>query len=221
MDSFQEFLTTQSTQIPIFTFVINLLLAAILSFVLGKVYVRYGRSLSNRKEFSNNFITLAMTTALIITVVKSSLALSLGLVGALSIIRFRAAIKEPEELTYLFLVIAIGLGFGASQSLITIIGFLLAIIIIRVVSRAKLSGESKKLFLNIVDNPHTVELSAIVAILKKYCMSITLRRFDESKESFEASFLVEMDNFNRLDQTREELLGLSEAIRVTFLDNRV
>ncbi len=66
---------------------------------------------------------LAVTTMIIITIVKSSLALSLGLVGALSIVRFRSAIKEPEELTYLFLTIAIGLGFGADQRLATIIGF--------------------------------------------------------------------------------------------------
>ena len=66
-----------------------------------------------------------MTTMLIITIVKSSLALSLGLVGALSVVRFRTAIKEPEELSYLFFTIAIGLGFGANQTLITVIGFVL------------------------------------------------------------------------------------------------
>ena len=58
---------------------------------------------------------------MVITVVKSSLALSLGLVGALSIVRFRTPIKEPEELGYLFLTIAVGLGFGAGFSLITTI----------------------------------------------------------------------------------------------------
>ena len=67
---------------------------------------------------------------LIITIVKSSLALSLGLVGALSIIRFRAAIKEPEELSYLFMAIAIGLGFGADQTLITIIAFIIIMAIV-------------------------------------------------------------------------------------------
>ncbi len=61
---------------------------------------------------------------LIITIVKSSLALSLGLVGALSIVRFRSAIKEPEELAYLFLCIAIGLGLGASQTAITTLAFI-------------------------------------------------------------------------------------------------
>ena len=51
---------------------------------------------------------LSITTFLVISVVKSSLALSLGLVGALSVIRFRTPIKEPEELSYLFLAIGIG-----------------------------------------------------------------------------------------------------------------
>ena len=57
-----------------------------------------------------------MTTLLVIAVVKSSLALSLGLVGALSIVRFRTPIKEPEELAYIFLAIALGLCLGADQS---------------------------------------------------------------------------------------------------------
>ena len=87
-------------------------------------------ALSNRKLFSKTFLLIAMTTMLIITIVKSSLALSLGLVGALSIIRFRAAIKEPEELSYLFLAIAIGLGFGANQSVITLVGFIVITTII-------------------------------------------------------------------------------------------
>ena len=67
---------------------------------------------------------------MVITIVKSSLALSLGLVGALSIVRFRAAIKDPEELVYLFLVIATGLGCGAGQVKITAIGISLALVLI-------------------------------------------------------------------------------------------
>ncbi|MEL0309828.1 MAG: DUF4956 domain-containing protein, partial [Gammaproteobacteria bacterium] len=63
----------------------------------------------------------SVTTCTVIIIVKYSLALSLGLVGALSIVRFRAAIKEPEELVYLFLVIALGLSFGANQFFIGLI----------------------------------------------------------------------------------------------------
>jgi len=222
LQSFQSFLATQATQVPIFTFLINLLLAALLSFVLGKVYVRYGNALSNRRRFASNFMILAVTTTLIITVVKSSLALSLGLVGALSIVRFRAAIKEPEELAYLFMVIAIGLGLGANQQLITITGFLVTIGIIPIVSVTRTTTDHQNVFLNIEGrgNPHTVELNAIVDILTRHCSSANLRRLDTSKENFEASFLVEFDNIEKLNQIKEELLRLSESLRITVLDNK-
>ena len=127
---FKEFLTSQSIDIPVFNFIINIIIAGFLAYLLGLIYVKYGRSLSNRRSFANNFLLLTVATMLIITIVKSSLALSLGLVGALSIVRFRSAIKEPEELTYLFIAIAIGLGFGADQRLITLIGFAVITILI-------------------------------------------------------------------------------------------
>lgn len=92
--------------------------------LLAMMYQEFGTSLSNRARFANNFVLLACTTMLVISVVKTSMALSLGLVGALSIVRFRTAIKDPEELAFLFLNIAIGLGFGAGQIAYTMIGFI-------------------------------------------------------------------------------------------------
>lgn len=124
IDTFEQFIATQSVQLPLINFIANMILAAILSSLLGYVYTKFGSSLSNRKSFSNNLILITLTTMVIITIVKSSLALSLGLVGALSIVRFRAAIKEPEELAYLFLSITIGLGCGADQIWPTIVSFI-------------------------------------------------------------------------------------------------
>src|SRR3989338_7878078 len=108
----ENFMLNQPAQISISYLIVSLILAALMSWLLGKLYVKYGTSLSNRKKFASNFVILALTTTLIINVIKSSLALSLGMVGALSIIRFRSAIKEPEELAFLFLAISIGLGLG-------------------------------------------------------------------------------------------------------------
>ena len=110
-----EFLLSQNIQIDTNNFFLNLFLAIVLSFLIQITYNKTAQTLSSVKNFSNSFIILGLTTTIIITIVKSSLALSLGLVGALSIVRFRAAIKEPEELVYLFLIIAIGLGCGAGR----------------------------------------------------------------------------------------------------------
>lgn len=118
-----EFLNVQNISIAITDFIINILLTAILAYILSLLYVKFGKSLSNRRSLAENFVMIGITTMIIITLVKSSIALSLGLVGALSIVRFRTAIKEPEELAYLFYVIAIGLGLGAEQRIVVLLGF--------------------------------------------------------------------------------------------------
>ena len=172
MQTFAEFLATQSSNIPIITFIINLILSVFLGYILSRVYIRYGESLSNRKMFSKNFILITATTMIIITIVKSSLALSLGLVGALSIVRFRAAIKEPEELAYLFISIAIGLGFGADQTLITIIGFFMLIVVIGFKNFGRRKEVDQNLVLTISSrNPQKLSLDEILDILKQYCVS--------------------------------------------------
>ena len=129
-----NFFINQNIQIDLQGFILSLLCAAILSFLVQLFYIRYSSTLSNRKEFAKTFVVLGVTTCIVIMIVKSSLALSLGLVGALSIVRFRAAIKEPEELVYLFLIIAIGLGCGANQLIIITTGIFFSLVIIMLYS---------------------------------------------------------------------------------------
>ena len=114
---FEQYLEEFTNTINLPEFLLNLVITALVAAVLRWFYIRYSNSVSNRKRFAANFLPLALATMLIITIVKSSIALSLGLVGALSIVRFRAAIKDPEELTFLFLVIGLGLATGANQPL--------------------------------------------------------------------------------------------------------
>ena len=119
---------TASAPLSLPTLAINMLLGIVLATAVSWFYANYGRSLSNRSKFAQTLPVLALTTILIISIVKSSLALSLGLVGALSIVRFRTAIKEPEELLYLFIAIAIGLGMGADQRYATIIAIIIILL---------------------------------------------------------------------------------------------
>ena len=105
--------------------ILNLVIGLILSLLVAWYYEHYGQSLSNRRKFAQLLPVLTLTTAIVISIVKSSLALSLGLVGALSIVRFRTAIKEPEELLFLFIAIAVGLSVGADQRWAAVVGVLL------------------------------------------------------------------------------------------------
>jgi len=209
--------TFRPDQIP--QFLVALILTAILSFILSQVYVRFGNSLSNRKAFAKNFVILATTTMFVITIVKSSLALSLGLVGALSIVRFRSAIKEPEELTYLFLNIAIGLGCGAGHTILTIIAFFPIVIFILINNKIKKADTGHSMYLLISsDQTQKVNLKQIISILEKHSNTIKLKRTDETIEHLEASFFVDFNDYLNFENIRKELHGLDNNINVTFMD---
>lgn len=218
--TFEQFLTSQSYHVPVTDFIINLILAALLAFVIGYVYIHYGNAFSNRKKFARNFIVITMTTMFIITVVKSSLALSLGLIGALSIVRFRTAIKEPEELSFLFLNIAVGLGLGADQRVITVIAILTILTII--IIRNKTNRDSKfeqNLYLTVSSSDNEkISLNKIVAILKDNCRSLDLKRYDEKDNEIEISFLVNFDSIEHLEVVRKKINEISNSIRIIFLD---
>jgi len=99
----------------LFGFALSLIALIILSFI----FKRFSISLSGKSHIGSVLVLIGLTVFLMITVIKSSIALSLGLVGALSIVRFRTPIKEPEELAYLFISIGIGLGYAANYYVIT------------------------------------------------------------------------------------------------------
>jgi uncharacterized membrane protein YhiD involved in acid resistance len=201
--------------------VMRLVIAAGLGLVLGQAYVRFGQALSNRKLFARNFILLAVTTTLIITIVRSSVALSLGLVGALSIVRFRAAIKEPEELAFVFLAISVGLGLGAGAALITIVALVLILGLIAIRSLIWRQPPSPNLYLTVASPTGTnLGASQILQALSTAGANATLKRLDETPDQIEAAFVVDFKDVGRLEQFNQQLRLLSPQVRISCLDDR-
>ena len=216
----QEFFNYQNIEIDLLVFVGNLLVAFILSHILSLVYVKYSNSLSNKKIFSNNFYLITLTTTLIITVVKSSLALSLGLVGALSIVRFRAAIKEPEEIAYLFICIAIGLGLGANYTLITVIGFFIILALTILLNRYhRKSIEQEDMFCTISLNKGFI-LEKLLSILKKHSNYLFLRDFDITDEFSQVGVIINFKNSTDINLLSTELNNIYPGVNIKFLNKQ-
>ena len=199
-------------------FILNLIVVGVLCYLIKIFYKKFSTTLSNREEFSKNFILLGIATCIVITIVKNSLALSLGLVGALSIVRFRAAIKEPEELVYLFLVIAAGLGGGAGQIKITISGMTIGFIIIYLSSL----GSTKN-----IKNNEIINLGIIIE--KKIGENEINQILDDAKNiSLELKF-ISMSKTNKdvsinLDikpKKFQQLSKFSESINKKFPNSKV
>lgn len=218
---FQKFLITEEIQVSIEDFLLSSLILIILSIFLEFTYMKCAKSISNRRVFAGNFLLVAFTTMLIISIVKSSLALSLGLVGALSIVRFRAAIKEPEELTYLFFAIALGLGLGANYQVIVIVAFLVMSLILW--ARHFLSPKNKTqnlLFTVSGKSGQGLEISGLVNMIGKHFKTYELKRFDENDELLEASFLINTKDTGKLEACKNEIQKSGKGITITYIDNK-
>lgn len=202
---------------------INLIIGTILALILRFHFRRFGSTLSNREEFAMVFPFILLTTILIITVVKSSLALSLGLVGALSIVRFRTPIKEPEELAYLFLSIAMGLGLGANQTIPTIVAGLTILAMMALIGSLKRNTGGKNIYLSVdwcseKDEHPDRYLERLTEIIFKHSRESDLRRFDIRQNLFEATFFLDVAGTDNLSALIDELRRNFPSIGVTFLD---
>ena len=209
--------------IDLWSLIINLVVGVGLSVALRWHFRVFGSTLSNREEFAQVFPFILLTTVLIITVVKSSLALSLGLVGALSIVRFRTPIKEPEELAYLFIAIAMGLGLGANQTLVTIVAGLMILTVMAVLKWSRAEQANKNLYLSIdwrgeVDSQPQEYLEQLDNIIGKHARRSDLRRYDVRDGSLDVIYFLDIASAKDLSELADELRGLSPNLGVTFLD---
>lgn len=105
---------------------VDIALALVLSFALGLfiffVYKKTYMGVMYSSSFGVTLVALTMITTVVILAVTSNVVLSLGMVGALSIVRFRAAIKEPLEIAFLFRAIAVGIVLAAGLIVLAVIG---------------------------------------------------------------------------------------------------
>ena len=222
LKSLENFILNSAPDISYSNFIIAILISAFLAFIVKLAYIRISRTLNDREYFSDIFVPLAIINTLVITVIKFSLALSLGLVGALSIVRFRAAIKEPEELVYLFFIIGIGLANGANQFLVSIICTFFIILILFI----KKYYDDKKNDQNLSDssvNVMQIEIAnskegveKIIDILKTKTTYLKLKSFRVEKDLSQYVFWfdVNKNKVNDFMQTVENLITRQENISI-------
>jgi uncharacterized membrane protein YhiD involved in acid resistance len=216
-----QFNVPQSDPLSLQWLLINMLVGAGLALLLRWHYQRFGSTLSNRNELGQVFPFVLLTTILIITVVKSSLALSLGLVGALSIVRFRTPIKEPEELAYLFLSIGAGLGLGAHQTLPTIIATIAILSIMAVLKWQRREDQQKNLYLSLdlgQAQGQQCQLSDLNEASGRHISGGDLRPVDDRDGKLEVTYFLDVDRESKVSEMITDLRRSFPDVGVTFID---
>ena len=217
-------LTVPTINFSLFDLSLNLGIGFILSLIISLHYLFRSKTRILRKDLTYALPAIGLTTLLVITVVKSSLALSLGLVGALSIVRFRTPIKEPEELAYIFLSIALGLCLGADQREAALLGipFILLIFSLTSLLSKNKPNDSGKTHLTIQvsnDKDHSNPLKRIISIVNEYTASANFQRIDIQENNILISCLLAINTIQETDELVDSLREIDPSAKISFLDD--
>ena len=205
-----------------FTIFFSFLLCILCSILLKNVFQSKSSSLTGKYHVGNIIPMMSLTTFLVITVVKSSLALSLGLVGALSVIRFRTPIKEPEELVYLFLAIGIGLGFGANQIIITLGCFLIIIFCIYFIfNREKTSNINDFNFI-LNWNSSDINSNQVIKTLNQEISQFEVIKYDlEENNQHTLCLRVSIHEIDQIEKIEKILKNNFKDITYSFYEAKI
>lgn len=145
---------------------LDVIIALGVSFVIGlfiyMVYKKTYQGVMYSASFGVSLIAMAMVTSLVIIAVTSNIVLSLGMVGALSIVRFRTAVKEPMDIAFLFWAIAVGIVTGAGLIPLAVIGSIIIGAIILIFSSRKTKDILYILVINCLDKSAEDKANGIV-----------------------------------------------------------
>ena len=208
--SFLENVTAVSITDMALSLVLSFCLGLFIFFVYKKTYAGVMFSLA----FGGSLIAMTMITTMVILAVTSNVVLSLGMVGALSIVRFRTAIKEPMDIAFLFWAIAGGIVLAAGMIPLAIVGSIIIGVIMILFCNRK---SSQKPFIAVVSCDNGETEKKVADYLKQNADKVTVKSKSAQKDSIELTYEVTLKNNDTDFITKlSEMNGVGSAVLVSY-----
>lgn len=190
-----------------------IILSIVYSFIIAKVYLLVHRGYSYSKSYLHTMIMVSVTVALIMVIIGSEIARAFALVGAMSIIRFRNPVKDPRDVAFLFVTIAIGMACGVGFYMYATV-FTFTIVILMLSMHYYNFGDlpNKSYVVKLVSAP--AQKDEILKLCSKFCSSVDLLSIDFlSEEPMKETIVLEVElfkgeSYNQLVKTLQDQLAL-------------
>ena len=190
-----------------------IILSILYSFIIAKVYLLVHRGYSYSKSYLHTMIMVSVTVALIMVIIGSEIARAFALVGAMSIIRFRNPVKDPRDVAFLFVTIAIGMACGVGFYMYATV-FTFTIVILMLCMHYYNFGDlpNKSYVIKLVSPSN--QKDEILRVCQKFCSSVNLLSIDFSgDEPIKETIVLEIelfkgDSYNKLVTTLQGQLAL-------------
>lgn len=213
-DIFKSSFLESVKEFSILDTVIGLLFALVIGLFIFLIYKKTFSGVMYSTGFAMTLVGLSLVSTLVIMAVTSNVVLSLGMVGALSIVRFRSAIKEPMEIVFLFWAIAVGIVIGAGMIPLAVIGSVIIGIILVLFANRKINHTP---YIIIVNCENEEAESAARTLIEKSVdkMVVKAKTVNASGIEWTAEVRIRNDETGFVNQVNS-LTGITQATLVSF-----
>lgn len=195
------------------TIVMCMAITVLVAAYIFMIYRMMSRKAFYNRNFNLSLIALAVITAAIILTIQSNIVISLGMVGALSIVRFRTAVKDPMDLVFLFWSISAGIICGAGFAVVAVVASVIITVIILLCDRMPVGTAAVILLVNSTD--YKTE-SRIMEVVEKYCDSSKVKARNLTKDKLNMAIEVKTGEGGKLV---EQLMELSSITSASLVDH--
>ena len=197
----------------------NLIVALGCGILVSRFYTWVTQRPSNGRAFVSALILLTLITAVVIMVIGNNLARAFGLVGAMSIIRFRTAVKDVRDIVFIFFSLAVGMAAGVDLPGIALLGTLFIGLVAVAVSRIQTQVQKRREYLlQFIYAPGTEGEAPYLPVFAQYCRQHHLinSKLLNTADQLELSFYVHLENQEQSDDFVRALGSLREVQRVNL-----
>jgi uncharacterized membrane protein YhiD involved in acid resistance len=215
---FEQFQSLDLFPVTIFDVVTNLVVALICGLIIALVYRFIYKGPSYSVSYVNSLVLLTLITSIVILVIGNNLARAFGLVGAMSIIRFRTAVRDVQDIVFIFFALTIGMAAGVGLHVIALSGTLIISIIAIILVTFKFGAPRKREYLIQLTYFSTQENeSKIESILKKHCRKLRLVNMKTiSDDRIEGFYQVTYKNKDKSGELLRDLTNFDQVFNVNL-----
>ena len=193
------------------TIIIDMMVALILGYIIYRIYKRFFTGVVYSRSFGVTLIGMTVLTCMVTLAISTNIVISLGMVGALSIVRYRTAVKEPLDIMYLFWAITTGITVGASMYALAAAGMLIMLILILAASRMK---DGRGAYVMVVHHRGDEAGDAILAALKPYPYSVKSSILKES--GTELTVQIDMDKDDGIAARIRDIRDVDDVTMIRY-----
>lgn len=195
--------------------VMHILLSAIISIMIYISYWYTHTGTNYSKKFNVSLVTLTILTGTVMTVIGNNIALSLGMVGALSIVRFRTAIKDSRDTTYIFWAIIVGICCGVGDYTVASIGSLVVFVVLLLLGRVR--NDNRFLLIIKARNEHNLEIEKTVS--QYFSNKAVLKVKNTTKNQLEYIYELTRNVYDKANYNEKSIMdSLYELSNVEYVN---